>query len=135
MILHRRKIEVGGANKARNQFKGITADRKIILRSGGKLSKESLHCLMDLASTGVLKGALVFIDDCIAEGMRCNGGIELMLRDFKVESVQDFECAAAAVSMSNGDRVSQSTGPLPVEQDVWLGDTRSTDCHSPLLSH
>ena len=41
MILHRRKIEVGGANKARNQFKGITADRKIILRSGGKLSKES----------------------------------------------------------------------------------------------
>ena len=49
MILHRRKIEVGGANKARNQFKGITADRKIILRSGGKLSKESLHCLGFLA--------------------------------------------------------------------------------------
>lgn len=51
MILHRGKIEVGGANKARNQFKGITADRKIILRDGGKLSIERvpLHCLGFLA--------------------------------------------------------------------------------------
>jgi len=54
MILHRGKkivFEVGGANKSRKQFKGITADRKIILMDGGELSKESvpLHCLGFLA--------------------------------------------------------------------------------------
>ena len=54
MILYRGEkivFEVGGANKGRKQFKGITADRKIILRDGGELSKESvpLHCLGFLA--------------------------------------------------------------------------------------
>ena len=54
MILHRGKkivFEVGGAKKGRKQFKGISADRKIILRDGGELSKENvpLHCLGFLA--------------------------------------------------------------------------------------
>ena len=44
-------FEVGEVIKGRKQFKGVTADQKIILSDGGKLNRENipLHCLRFLA--------------------------------------------------------------------------------------
>ena len=70
MIWHRGKkivFEVGGAKKGRKQFKGVTADQKIILSDGGELNRENipLHCLGFLAQLDddILNKREVSVDD------------------------------------------------------------------------
>ena len=52
--------------------------------------QESLHPLMELASTGVFKDSLVFVDDSIAEILRWSGAIQLLLREFHVRTIRSL---------------------------------------------
>ena len=63
--------------------------RKRLIRS---INMEAcFHSFMELASSGVFKSSTVLMDDSIAEILRWNGLVSVMLQEFQVRGLHSLE--------------------------------------------